>query len=93
VLISGQPLKQSMQTGMSLSQNWGVFFLLSQLGMTMNVTSSFFISGSSSGLSRDDFHAFYGEAGYSVLRISRKILPRKWTAVERYQFECKQLSC
>jgi hypothetical protein len=39
--------------------------------MTMNVTSSF-ISGSS-GLSRDDFHhAFYGEAGYSVLRISKK---------------------
>jgi hypothetical protein len=34
-LISGQPLKQSVQTGMSLSQR--VFIM--QNGMTMNVTS------------------------------------------------------
>jgi hypothetical protein len=61
------------------------------LGMTMNVTSSF-ISGSS-GLSRDDFHhAFYGEAGYSVLRISRKYYPRKWTKRIELQFECTSYS-
>jgi CPA2 family monovalent cation:H+ antiporter-2 len=41
-LISGQPLKQSVQTGMSLSQI-GEFFIIATLGMTMNVTSSFYI--------------------------------------------------
>jgi CPA2 family monovalent cation:H+ antiporter-2 len=40
-LISGQPLKQSVQTGMSLSQIGS--FLIATLGMTMNVTSSFYI--------------------------------------------------
>ena len=40
-LISGQPLKQSVQTGMSLSQIGEFSFIIATLGMTMNVTSSF----------------------------------------------------
>lgn len=40
-LISGQPLKQSIQTGMSLSQIGEFSFIIATLGMTMNVTSSF----------------------------------------------------
>jgi CPA2 family monovalent cation:H+ antiporter-2 len=39
-LISGQPLKQSIQTGMSLAQI-GEFFIIATLGMSMNVTSNF----------------------------------------------------
>jgi CPA2 family monovalent cation:H+ antiporter-2 len=42
-LISGQPLKQSVQTGMSLSQIGEFSFIIATLGMTMNVTSSFYI--------------------------------------------------
>ncbi|WP_367768334.1 cation:proton antiporter [Flavobacterium sp. WC2421] len=40
-LISGQPLKQSVQTGMSLSQIGEFSFIIATLGMSMNVTSSF----------------------------------------------------
>src|SRR5574343_510948 len=40
-LFSGQPLKQSIQTGMSLSQIGEFSFLIATLGMTLNVTSDF----------------------------------------------------
>ncbi|MBE0391230.1 cation:proton antiporter [Flavobacterium sp. PL002] len=40
-LISGQPLKQSVQTGMSLSQIGEFSFIIATLGMSLNVTSSF----------------------------------------------------
>jgi monovalent cation:H+ antiporter-2, CPA2 family len=40
-LFSGQPLKQSIQTGMSLSQIGEFSFIVATLGMTLNVTSDF----------------------------------------------------
>lgn len=40
-LISGQPLKQSLQTGMSLSQIGEFSFIIATLGLTLKVTSSF----------------------------------------------------
>jgi CPA2 family monovalent cation:H+ antiporter-2 len=40
-LISGQPLKQSVQTGMSLAQIGEFSFIIATLGMSMNVTSDF----------------------------------------------------
>ena len=40
-LLSGQPLKQSIQTGMSLSQIGEFSFIIATLGMTLNVTSDF----------------------------------------------------
>ena len=40
-LFSGQPLKQSIQTGMSLSQIGEFSFIIDTLGMTLNVTSDF----------------------------------------------------
>ena len=40
-LISGQPLKQSVQTGMSLSQIGEFSFIIATLGMTLKVTSDF----------------------------------------------------
>ena len=40
-LISGQPLKQSIQTGMSLSQIGEFSFIIATLGMTLKVTSEF----------------------------------------------------
>ncbi len=40
-LISGQPLKQSVQTGMSLAQIGEFSFIIATLGMTLGVTSSF----------------------------------------------------
>src|SRR5699024_10930845 len=40
-LISGQPLKQSVQTGMSLAQIGEFSFIIATLGLTLQVTSSF----------------------------------------------------
>ncbi|MGK4568816.1 cation:proton antiporter [Flavobacterium sp. 3HN19-14] len=40
-LLSGQPLRQSVQTGMSLSQIGEFSFIIATLGMTLNVTSDF----------------------------------------------------
>ncbi|MGH2666475.1 cation:proton antiporter [Flavobacterium sp.] len=40
-LFSGQPLKQSVQTGMSLSQIGEFSFIIATLGTTLNVTSDF----------------------------------------------------
>src|SRR5690606_14055769 len=40
-LISGQPLKTSIQTGLSLAQIGEFAFIIATLGMTLNVTSSF----------------------------------------------------
>lgn len=40
-LISGQPLKQSVQSGMSLAQIGEFSFIIATLGMTLNVTSDF----------------------------------------------------
>ncbi len=40
-LLSGQPLKQSVQTGMSLAQIGEFSFIIATLGMTLGVTSAF----------------------------------------------------
>jgi CPA2 family monovalent cation:H+ antiporter-2 len=40
-LLSGQPLKQSVQTGMSLAQIGEFSFIIATLGMSLNVTSKF----------------------------------------------------
>lgn len=40
-LISGQPLKQSLQTGMSLAQIGEFSFIIATLGLSLKVTSSF----------------------------------------------------
>jgi CPA2 family monovalent cation:H+ antiporter-2 len=40
-LIAGQPLKQSLQTGMSLAQIGEFSFIIATLGLTLKVTSSF----------------------------------------------------
>ncbi len=41
VLVSGQPLKQSIQAGMSLAQIGEFSFIIATLGMTLKVTSNF----------------------------------------------------
>jgi CPA2 family monovalent cation:H+ antiporter-2 len=40
-VLSGQPLKQSIQTGMSLAQIGEFSFIIATLGLTLNVTSDF----------------------------------------------------
>ncbi|AXY75265.1 sodium:proton antiporter [Paraflavitalea soli] len=40
-LLSGQPMKQSLQSGMSLAQIGEFSFIIASLGLTLNVTSGF----------------------------------------------------
>ncbi len=85
-LLSGQPLKQSVQTGMSLSQIGEFSFIIATLGMTLNVTSSFLypIVVAVSALTTFTTPFMVKWATPFSEYLSRK-LPRKWTKrIERY---------
>ena len=85
-LLSGQPLKQSVQTGMSLSQIGEFSFIIATLGMTLNVTSSFLypIVVAVSALTTFTTPFMVKFATPFSEYLTRK-LPRKWTKrIERY---------
>src|SRR5690606_31558259 len=85
-LISGQPLKQSVQTGMSLAQIGEFSFIIATLGMTLNVTSDFLypviVAVSAITTFTTPFLIRYSTP---VAEKLEKILPKKWVkAVEKY---------
>jgi CPA2 family monovalent cation:H+ antiporter-2 len=85
-LLSGQPLKQSVQTGMSLSQIGEFSFIIATLGMTLNVTSSFLypivVAVSAVTTFTTPFMVKWATPFSEYLT---RILPRKWTKrIERY---------
>lgn len=85
-LISGQPLKQSVQTGMSLSQIGEFSFIIATLGMTLQVTSSFLypivVAVSAVTTFTTPFMIKFSTPFSEYL--SRK-MPRKWKkSIERY---------
>lgn len=83
-LLSGQPLKQSIQTGMSLSQIGEFSFIIATLGTTLKVTSDFLypivVAVSAVTTFTTPFMVKFAEpfSGF----VERK-LPRKW--VKRIQ--------
>lgn len=85
-LISGQPLKQSVQTGMSLSQIGEFSFIIATLGMTMNVTSSFLYPVVVAVSAVTTFTTpFMVKLAIPFSEYLEKTLPRKWTKrIERY---------
>lgn len=85
-LISGQPLKQSVQTGMSLSQIGEFSFIIATLGMTMNVTSSFLYPVVVAVSAITTFTTpFMVKLAIPFSSYLEKALPRKWTKrIERY---------
>ena len=85
-LLSGQPLKQSIQTGMSLSQIGEFSFIIATLGMTLNVTSDFLypivVAVSAITTFTTPFMVKFSTPFSSYLE---KNLPRRWVKkIERY---------
>ena len=79
-LISGQPLKQSIQTGMSLSQIGEFSFIIATLGMSMNVTSNFLYPVVVAVSAVTTFTTpFMVKMAVPFSVYLEKKLPRKWT--------------
>src|SRR5690606_5292846 len=85
-LLSGQPLKQSVQAGMSLAQIGEFSFIIATLGMTLGVTSSFLypiiVAVSAVTTFTTPFMIKMSLPAYERLE---KLLPRKWIkTLDRY---------
>lgn len=93
-LISGQPLKQSIQTGMSLSQIGEFSFIIATLGMALNVTSHFLypvvVAVSAVTTFTTPFMIKFSKPFSEFLE---KKLPRKWIKkIERYSANAQSIS-
>lgn len=85
-LLSGQPLKTSVQAGMSLAQIGEFSFIIATLGVTLKVTSDFLYPIAVAASAITTFTTPYlikvSEPFYNFLV---KILPKKWLdAINRY---------
>jgi len=85
-LLSGQPLKESIRTGMSLSQIGEFSFIIATLGMTLHVTSSFLYPIVVAVSAVTTFTTpFMITLSAPFSEYLSKNLPRKWTKqIERY---------
>ncbi|RZK12154.1 MAG: sodium:proton antiporter, partial [Flavobacterium sp.] len=85
-LLSGQPLKTSVQAGMSLAQIGEFSFIIATLGLTLKVTSDFLYPIAVAASAITTFTTPYlikvSEPFYNFLT---RILPEKWlNAITRY---------
>lgn len=85
-LISGQPLKQSVQTGMSLAQIGEFSFIIATLGMTLGVTSNFLYPIVVAVSAISTFTTpFMIKLSIPVYNMLERNLPKKWIkAIESY---------
>ncbi|MBP2282684.1 CPA2 family monovalent cation:H+ antiporter-2 [Flavobacterium sp. CG_23.5] len=85
-LLSGKPLKESVQTGMSLSQIGEFSFIIASLGMTLHVTSSFLYPIDVAVSAVTTFTTpFMIKLSTPFSEFLANNLPRKWTKnIERY---------
>lgn len=85
-LLSGQPLKTSVQTGMSLTQIGEFSFIIATLGLSLKVTSDFLYPITVAVSAITTFTTPYlikHSEGFNNFLV--KILPKKWTdAIGRY---------
>ena len=85
-LLSGQPLKTSVQSGMSLAQIGEFSFIIATLGLTLKVTSDFLypiaVAASAITTFTTPYLIKHSEAFYNFLN---RILPKKWLdGISRY---------
>lgn len=85
-LLSGQPLKTSVQAGMSLAQIGEFSFIIATLGLTLKVTSEFLYPIAVAASAITTFTTPYliksSEGFYNFLN---RVLPQKWLdAIQRY---------
>ena len=92
-LLSGQPLKQSVQTGMSLSQIGEFSFIIATLGMTLKVTSDFLYPVIVAVSAITTFTTpFMVKASVPVSEFLERKLPRKWRKqIERYSANAQSI--
>ncbi|MFV0531874.1 MAG: cation:proton antiporter [Flavobacteriales bacterium] len=85
-LISGQPLKQSVQAGMSLSQIGEFSFIIATLGVSLNVTQDFLYPVVVAVSAITTFTTPYMiKASTPVALFAQNNFPKRWTKqIERY---------
>ena len=93
-LLSGQPLKNAVQTGMSLGQIGEFSFIIASLGVSLKVTSDFLypIAVAASAVTTFTTPYLIKVSGPAYSRLE-KILPEKWVrSLNRYSSGTQQLS-
>lgn len=92
-LLSGQPMKQSIQAGFSLAQIGEFSFIIAQLGLTLNVTSEFLYPISVAVAALTTFSTSY------LIKVSgpfyeylNRVLPQKFLAsINKYSSGTRQI--
>ena len=92
-LISGQPLKQSVQAGMSLAQIGEFSFIIATLGMNLGVTSKFLYPIIVAISAVTTFTTpFFIKRSYSVYKGLEKLIPEKWlNKLDRYSYSTETI--
>ncbi|NMH26763.1 cation:proton antiporter domain-containing protein [Flavobacterium silvaticum] len=92
-LLSGQPLRQSVQTGMSLSQIGEFSFIIATLGSSLHVTSKFLYPIVVAVSAITTFTTpFMVKWSTPMAEYLGRILPRKWLKrIERYSANAQSI--
>lgn len=93
-LLSGQSLKHSVQSGMSLAQIGEFSFIIASLGISLNVTSSFLYPIAVAASALTTFTTpFMVKQSTAVAGFLEQKLPKRWTEnINRYSSSSQQLS-
>lgn len=93
-LLSGQPLKTSVQAGMSLAQIGEFSFIIAQLGLTLHVTGEFLYPVAVAVSAVTTFTTPYMiKLSGPVYEKLSDILPHRWkTAINRYSAAAQTIS-
>jgi CPA2 family monovalent cation:H+ antiporter-2 len=93
-LVSGQPLKTSVQTGLSLTQIGEFSFIIATLGLSLKVTSEFLYPIAVAVSAITTFTTPYMiKLADPFLNTLNKILPTKWLqGINRYSSSTEQIS-
>jgi CPA2 family monovalent cation:H+ antiporter-2 len=85
-LLSGQPLKQSVQVGMSMAQIGEFAFIITGLGITLNVTSDFLFPVAVGVSALTTFTTPYMiKSSDGAYRVLLRVVPEKWvTRINMY---------
>lgn len=92
-LLSGQPLKQSVQVGMSMAQIGEFAFIVASLGLTLGVTSDFLfpvaVGASAITTFTTPYMIKFSEPFYNWIV---KIIPKKWVvAINNYSSSAQNI--
>lgn len=93
-LVTGQPLKMSIQTGMSLSQIGEFSFIIATLGLSLKVTSEFLYPVAVAVSVLTTFTTPYMiKLSENAFKLSEKILPIKWKdSITAYSFSAEKIN-